>query len=234
MYPWKLGLTGGRSPAKRCHHLASPLPPLQPSRAFRLTPGQVWSTDTPSTIPVSGACGGAPGRARPDPFHSCAGGRSYALPTLPARQPRGAPLLRRMWGAASICSPRRRVDLDAEADDHRTVPYASAPALAQAHPLGARRLGAPARHGLPSSAPGHRPHSSPSRSIPIDVDGTLGDRREAGSEVSARTGCNPSHGPAPVVRKAVCCIRTLPGISRRAPRRTSANSWSRSSSSWDA
>jgi hypothetical protein len=101
----------------------------------------------------------------------------------------------------------------------RPIPreYASAPGMAQAHPLDARRLCAPARHGLPSSAPGHRPHSSPSRSIPIDVDGTLGDRREAGSEVSACTGCNPPHGTAPVVREAVCCIRTLLAKLSRSP-----------------
>src|SRR5262245_2807948 len=44
-------------PAVRCHHvvnrrpchrLASPLPPLQPSRALCLTSAQLWSIDPPS------------------------------------------------------------------------------------------------------------------------------------------------------------------------------------------
>src|SRR6266511_2977413 len=35
-----------------CHSAPPPRPPLQPSRAFRLTPAHTWSTDTSSQTPM--------------------------------------------------------------------------------------------------------------------------------------------------------------------------------------
>jgi hypothetical protein len=68
-------------------HTASVSPPapllhLQPSGAFRLTPGATWSTDTASKMPMAGVRVEASARAPPRRSHGRAGGRTYALPEL--------------------------------------------------------------------------------------------------------------------------------------------------------
>jgi hypothetical protein len=68
-----------RSLPPRRHPLAPPLP--KPSRAFRLTRGDAWSTDTASLRPCQG-CTSRCLPVRPSCSHSRAGGHTHALPEL--------------------------------------------------------------------------------------------------------------------------------------------------------
>jgi hypothetical protein len=55
---------------------------LQSSRAFRLTPGHTWSTDTASQTPMSVLRVETLARVRPSRSHCRAGGGTHALPEL--------------------------------------------------------------------------------------------------------------------------------------------------------
>ena len=58
------------------------LSPLQPSHAFRLTPGHVWSTDTPSKTDISVTGAGVFAHTPPCRSHDRAGEPIDALPAL--------------------------------------------------------------------------------------------------------------------------------------------------------
>jgi hypothetical protein len=70
----------GRPPRRCC--LSPPLQGLEPCRAFPLTPGRVWSTDTASKTCRCEACVGALTHPCLDRLHGHAGGHTHALPTL--------------------------------------------------------------------------------------------------------------------------------------------------------
>jgi hypothetical protein len=60
----------------------SPALGFGPCRAFRLTQGRVWSTDTPSKTYSCEAWAGTPPHRRHDHSHDCAGEPIDALPAL--------------------------------------------------------------------------------------------------------------------------------------------------------
>jgi hypothetical protein len=67
---------------RRRYRRLRPVQRMSTSPAFRLTPGQLWSTDTPSTTRIFGVRDGAPGRARSHSSHGCVGGGTHALAVL--------------------------------------------------------------------------------------------------------------------------------------------------------